>query len=50
MTAKQAKFQLEFMLFLRIVGRTKESNEALEKVFEYLEEQIAKETADVPTA
>ena len=36
MTAKQAKFQLEFMLLMTNVGRFEEANEACKKLHEYL--------------
>jgi len=43
MTAKQAKFQLEFTMMMLMVGRNEEAEDAFRKVLDYLNERIEKE-------
>jgi hypothetical protein len=43
MTAKQAKFKLEFMIMMLMSDRLEDAQRAADSLFGYLDEQIRKE-------
>ena len=47
MSAKQAKFKLEFMIMMLMSDRLEEAQKAAGSLFGYLDEQIAREEREV---
>lgn len=45
-TAKQAKFQLQFAIEMLNAGRLEMANEAVEKVFQFIDGKVAEEAAE----
>jgi len=46
MTAKQAKFQLEFTMMMLMAGRNEDAEIAFRKVLDYLNERIEEENPE----
>lgn len=46
LTAKQAKFQLQFAIEMLYVGRLEMANDAIEMVFQFIDGKVEEEAAE----